>query len=693
MKTNKLVKTVNGMTVDELLDFHRQAFGETRMEDKPAEGDALTAADAAVLDAPATTGFDAMDDETLAARLEELTAEFDSQYSEGSRDIATLTALADDVDALRAEQTARADAAAEADMAAEALASRVRPAVEAAEAVEAIAEEGTASDTEAPAAGEALDVATPADAPLDAPVSAEPLEEMAGAPASAAAITASARRAAPASIAGRAPRPAPARGAQRMALAASGAKADGPKPSLVAAIDFATSTHPEVRADNEVTLLQLAASFNDRAASMPVGKNRPRIGRLNMPFAENQTLTSDAKHNAEVLRASVDNSKVTAESLLAAGGWCAPSQPVFEQFDLGPDADNLFDVPTFGGDVRAGIMFPSMFQVGDADDAFWAWSETADINAVGGVAFTGAIVSNVATLNFASDHGLEVGNAIRVTGSDASGFASGDYYVVTVVDSDTVTVATDDADDAAIAGTGTPFKHSMRIPCPTWSEARMGADGLSVTHGNLSNEAWPELTADFLRVALASHRRFMSSRRIARVVNDTVTVIPADPGSDVAADLLQIIELQAVDMRSQYRVGANTVVEALIPEWIMPVLRANMAKRAGVENMMSVPDSMINGWLTQRGIKPQYTPDWQPLYSGAPATNYPAAVQVAMWFGGSYFSLNGGRIDLGVQRDPDMNAYNDYTAAWFEEFWTIARRGPAGRKWSYTLTGKIDGEV
>lgn len=659
-------------------------------ENTATPGEDLTAASAAVAE-PTTlpTDFANVDDDALAEMLDSLTAEFDKQYGDGSRDIAALTALADDIDKVRAEQTARAEAAAEADAAAEALAARVRPAIDAAEAVEEFAAEGDAT-AEQPVEGEAVtEQAEPAvaEAPVE-PVAEAPVEEEPGADtaAPAAAVTASARRAPADAVARRAPRPAPARSAPRSLVAG----ANTPRPSLVAALDFATSSHPDVRPDQEVTLLQLAASFNERAASMPVSKDRKRIGRLNMPFAPEQTLTADAKHNAEVLRASVEK-PITAEALLAAGGWCAPSTPVFEMFDLGPDADNLFDVPTFGGDVRAGIQFPSFFAVGDADDAFWSWSETADINAVGGVAFTGSITSNVATLNFASAHGLEVGNSIRITGATASGLTDGDYLVVTVVDADTVTIATDDINDASISGTATPFKHSMRIPCPTWTEARMGADGLSVTHGNLSNEAWPELTADFLRVALASHRRYMSSRRISRVVNDMTSVSPTDPASDVAADLFQIIELQAVDMRSQYRVNPSRTVEVLIPEWLLPVLRANMAKRAGIDSWQAVPDSMINGWLTARGIRPQYTPDWQPLYGGSAAVAYPSTITIAMWFTGSYFSLNGGRIDLGVQRDPEMNQYNDYTAAWFEEFWTISRRGPQGRKFTYTLTGKIDG--
>lgn len=651
-------------------------------------GEDLTAASAGLAE-PTTlpTDFATVEDDALAEMLESLTAEFDTAYGEGSRDIAALTALADDIDKVRVEQTTRAQAATEADAAAEALASRVRPAIDAAEAVEEFAAEGEAA--EQPAEGGAVTEADPAvaEAPIepvaDALVELEP-EANTAAPA---AVTASARRAPADAVARRAPRPAPARSGPRSLVAG----ANAPRPSLVAALDFASSSYSDVRPDQEVTLLQLAASFNERASSMPVGKNKPRIGRLNMPFASEQTLTSDAKHNAEVLRASIDK-PTTAEALVAAGGWCAPSTPVFEQFDLGPDADNLFDVPTFGGDVRAGIMFPSSFAIGDADAAFWSWSETADVNAVAGDAFTGSITGNVATLNWTTGaHGLEVGSSVRITGATASGMPDGDYVVASVIDADSITINVTAANDVAIAGTVTPFKHSMRIPCPTWTEARMGADGLSVTHGNLSNEAWPELTAEFLRVALASHRRYMSSRRISRVVNDMVTVTPADPGSDVAADLLQIIELQATDMRSQYRVNPSRVVEILIPEWLMPVLRANMAKRVGIDAWQAVPDSMIAGWLSARGVKAQLTPDWQPLYSGAPRTAYPSTITLGMWFSGSYFSLNGGRIDLGVQRDPEMNQYNDYTAAWFEEFWTIARRGPQGRKFTYTLTGKIDG--
>jgi hypothetical protein len=67
-----------------------------------------------------------IDDEVLAELLTKLTAEFDKLVDEGSRDVAAMTALADDIDRVRGEGTAREEAAAQADAEVAALAERVR---------------------------------------------------------------------------------------------------------------------------------------------------------------------------------------------------------------------------------------------------------------------------------------------------------------------------------------------------------------------------------------------------------------------------------------------------------------------------------------------------------------------------------------------------------------------------------------
>ena len=69
----------------------------------------------------------------------------------------------------------------------------------------------------------------------------------------------------------------------------------------------------------------------------------------------------------------------------------------------------------------------------------------------------------------------------------------------------------------------------------------------------------------------------------------------------------------------------------------------------------------------------------------APATAWPATVLFLIFVSGAYVNLDGGRIDLGVMRDSTLNSTNDFTAAWSEQFFQVARRGPQARKYTVTL--------
>jgi hypothetical protein len=79
------------------------------------------------------------------------------------------------------------------------------------------------------------------------------------------------------------------------------------------------------------------------------------------------------------------------------------------------------------------------------------------------------------------------------------------------------------------------------------------------------------------------------------------------------------------------------------------------------------------------------------LYNAAPSTKWPATVTFLSFVSGAYVSLDGGTIDLGVVRDSTLNATNDFSAAWAETFYAVARRGPAARQYTVALT--IDGKT
>lgn len=513
-----------------------------------------------------------LDDEALAGLTESLTAEFDGLIDDGSRDVARLTALADDIDRLRGERTTRDTAAEQDDEAIAALAARVSGEPEVVEEVveEVVVEEGEpvlASHTHT----------------MSAPAPARP------------ALSDLARRTARPRV--------PARRATV---------------SITAAADL-----PGISPGAPMGMLQVAESFHDRARNLQMGQKAP-VARVEVPHTH--FLGTDPETNLRMIDEVIGTPEAAA--LVASGGWCAPSEPVFEMFDISPDTGNLFDLPGLGTKVRAGVMVPSFYGIGDAAGALWTWTEANDIDA-----------------------------------ADNNG---------------TITDVT---------------KPCLKIPCPTWSECRMEAEGLCVTHGNLSDRAWPELTRTFVSLVMAAHLRRISAAKIAKVLADAPAAA-APTGSmvlgDAVADLLGIIELAAMDMRSQYRLGKGRSVDVLLPDWILAVLRADLGRRAGVE-LINITDSQITSWFTQRGVRPQFTPDWQPIHGAGAATAWPANLTFAIWLTGSYFTLDGGTIDLGVLRDSALNETNDFTAAWSEQFYQVCRRGPQGRQ--YTVPLKVDGVV
>ncbi len=370
----------------------------------------------------------------------------------------------------------------------------------------------------------------------------------------------------------------------------------------------------------QLDLLDVARDMHAAARMMNDSDRRRPVASIAVPY-DVEPLSTDPVANL----AAIDDliGQPEAHALVASGGWCAPSEPLFEMFDLAPDQEGgLLDLPSLP--ARAGAMIPTFYGIGDVSSALWTWTEAQDILA------------------------------------------------------------------ADLVTNPTAVKPCMTIPCPTWTECRMEAEGLCVTHGNLSDRAWPELTANFLATVFGAHAHRLSAAKIAKVLADAVVVAPGAGMlvSDAAGDLLGAIDLAAADIRSQHRIGSRRAIDVVLPSWVIGALRSNLAMRAGVD-LLSMPTSRVTKYLVDRGVRPQFVADWQPLYNAAPATAWPANVSFLIFVSGSYIELDGGRIDLGVVRDSTLNATNDHTAAFSEQFFQICRRGPAAR--TYTVPLSVNG--
>jgi hypothetical protein len=231
-------------------------------------------------------------------------------------------------------------------------------------------------------------------------------------------------------------------------------------------------------------------------------------------------------------------------------------------------------------------------------------------------------------------------------------------------------------------------KPCLYIPCPEFTDYRLEAEGLCVTAGNLTDRAFPELTRRFVSLAINAHLHRLSAAMITDIASSATGVTVNAYPTSAAGSILNAIDLQVEDYRSQYRMSVGAVLEAVFPLWTKALLRSDLAMRTGV-SLTNVTDEMVDDHFRARKVRAQFVHDYQPLYSGAEAVAWPTSLDFLLYPAGGYIKGDGGVIDLGVVRDSVLNATNDYTAAWTEQLYLVAQLGPNARE--VTINFDVDG--
>jgi len=497
----------------------------------------------------------------------------------------TLSDLASAIEAIRAEAAGRVAAATEAAAAAEELAARVHPVVDPEPEAEVVQVEELAADVE-----QTVELAVE---PAEVVEAVEP--EV---------VTAAAVR--------------PSRIRVPMAAIRSAQPRDN-EPAAASSITITAAADLPGRTPGSQfgSLDDVARSMHARARHLGDGHRAP-VASIAVPAQE--TITAGMKPTeVQALLASVTE----PQSLVAAGGWCAPSSIRRDFFSV-EATDGLWDAPEVAVE-GGGLEFledggPSIADV-LGTNANWLWTEANDIAAAG------------------NDGGV---------------------------------------DDVT--------KPCVRIPCPTWDEERLAMHGLCVSNGNLADLAFPSNTRRFLDLVLAGHIHSMNGRRIAAAVAASQAVTMGASTFGATANVLGAVELQIADMQDKYRMATTSVLEVVFPRWVRPLVRSDLAKRLGVD-LLAVTDEMIVDWFAVRGAMVQFVYDWQslqtpPNVAGSPdgyREAYPATVSFLVYPAGTFVNGRGPSLELGVTRDSAQIAVNDHTAAFTEEGWLTIRVGHESR--------------
>lgn len=420
--------------------------------------------------------------------------------------------------------------------------------------------------------------------------------------------------------------------------------------SVTASVDI-----PGVAAGQALPSMEsLGEAFQAKAKAIPVtqhGKGAPRhlVATMKNQFDHVIDERTNPAQVEELWHSMIDGPG-KQDALVAGGGWCAPSQIMYDFFNISAPPTGMIDLPTVGVS-RGGIRFPVSPAIGDV---FFQNAGSNPASGLGGFAFAFANTT--------------------------------DPWLWT------------EADDQATV-TGSVNKPTLRVPCPTFSETRLECYGLSLTAGNLTDDAYPESTQNFIRLLRNAYAHAINARLISLM--DTAaggaTTIGGTATDSPAPRVFNSVELAAVDYRERYAMASDAVLEVVMPRWLRSAIRADLGYKPGNDSpeMYAVVDGVIDGFFSARGVRVQWVNDYQVRSANfgqaAAATTWPTSANFLLYAAGTFLHGTGLQLDLGVIRDSVLNAENDFSALWAEECHLISMVGHAARK--YTVGFVVNGEV
>lgn len=557
-------------------------------------------------------------DDEVTGLLNSALEGFQDIYGDGSslteEQIDALANLKDNIEAVRAEQTVRQEKAAE----------RTAEAAELAKAagIDPNAPKGEEFDSTngAPDAGAVDDAPeAPADPPVAPAPEVAPAAEPAGDPALVAGAAPTERRVSLKNL--RRPRQAvQPRNNERQPDAYGNRDARD--------IIKAAPNVPGLISGEGVDIATLATALDTRMRSFPMAnyqsaaKRRTRLREqhnlaiIQKPQDDRLTINSnDPQHVSEVI-AYAGNEKrlpggslIKAQSLTASGGWCAPSETIYDLCEL-ESRDGLLSLPeitiTRGGlQYTQGPDFSTIF-----NNSGFCYTEAEDI---------------------AGDYDGEGGGAKPCYRAECPGFLDDRLGLCGVCVESGLLQSRGFPELLARSIRGAMIAHDHRISARLINEMINGSPNPNGHDGS------------------------------------TAVTMPATQVG-ATAPILSAIELQVEHMRYLNRMSRTATIEAIFPYWVRGAIRADLSRRLGVD-LLSVSNEQIAAWFAQRGVAPQYVYDWQDIATTAASgfTSYPTTVDFLLFPAGTWLRGSSDIITLDNIYDSVNLGTNDFIALFTEE--------------------------
>jgi hypothetical protein len=348
-----------------------------------------------------------------------------------------------------------------------------------------------------------------------------------------------------------------------------------------------------------------ASSYMAARAKGSRQSERFTIAKFPRKFDERAIVQSEDPKAA--FKFATDESRLQGGSLVASGGWCSPSETLYDLVDISEAADlvSVAEVQINRGGIRhsLGPDYRTVFE-----GTGFCYTEQEDID--------------------------------------------GDYD-----------------------GAGGGVKPCVTVPCPDFEDTRLGYCGVCIGAGLLQQRGYPEAIEDYINKTLNAHAHRVSAAVINSMVAESTAVsFPADQVGAVAP-LLTAIDLQATHYRAVNRMARNASLELILPSWTDVLVRADLARRQGVD-LLDVSEQRMNAWFTARQVNAQFVVDWQDISTTAASgfTSAPAEVDFLLYAAGTFVKGVTDSITFENIYDSVLLGTNDYTALFTEDPYLVAKR-------------------
>ena len=244
-------------------------------------------------------------------------------------------------------------------------------------------------------------------------------------------------------------------------------------------------------------------------------------------------------------------------------------------------------------------------------------------------------------------------------------------------------------------------KTCLEIPCPSFVDTRLGVTGLCLTGNILAIRGYPEYTAAFVRGATAASAHQVNREQIAAVaagstpVDLTAQAPWATDGSTVS-QVMSAVDMAITDIKYRLRLQRSSTLEVIMPWWVLAQMRADWMRRPFASDDSRLTEAEIAQFFADRNARVQYVYDWQDAFSSAPLSGtgpgastpinfLPKSLQFLVYPAGTWVRAVSDVITLNSVYDSSKLATNQVTHLFTETGWAMLQMCPVSRQYTVPI--------